>query len=113
MATGAKSARITPAEGLAFLTSAISFIGRPAASGEKKSRAGGASASAARSSASGRDDLARSISIRFVATILSRIVGMYFSRWEADPVVNYWAILNLSLRDNAFVAEACPILTDA
>ena len=62
IATGSKSARITPADGLAFFTSAISLIGPPAASGAKKSRTGGASASRARSSASGTAAFARSIS---------------------------------------------------
>ena len=36
IATGSKSARITPADGLAFFTSAISLIGPPAASGVKE-----------------------------------------------------------------------------
>src|SRR5947207_8390692 len=76
MATGSKFGRITPADGLAFLTSAINLIGPPQASGVKKSRTGGASASLPRKSASETAAFARSISARFVATILSRIVGM-------------------------------------
>src|SRR5947209_6979079 len=53
----------------------MSLIGPPKASGEKKSRTGGASASRARSSANDRFCFARSISPRLVATIWSRMVG--------------------------------------
>src|SRR5205085_8390212 len=54
---------------------AMSLIGPPAASGEKKSRSGGASTSRARSSTNGKFCLARLISPRLVATIWSRMVG--------------------------------------
>src|SRR5437868_9665067 len=73
--TGSKSARTTPLLGLAFLISAMSLIGPPAASGAKKSRTGGAPVTLALSSRSGIVALARSISWRFVATIWSRIMG--------------------------------------
>ena len=53
IATGSKSSRITPFDGLAFFTSAISLIGGPAANGEKKSRTGGASVNCRSSSAPG------------------------------------------------------------
>src|SRR5262245_44892463 len=72
--TGSKSARMTPLLGLAFFTSAMSLISRPAASGAKKSRTGGASANLPRSVASGKAALARSISWCLVATISSRMV---------------------------------------
>ena len=45
MATGSKSPRRTPAEGEAFLTSAMMPGPGPASSAARKSRAGGASAS--------------------------------------------------------------------
>src|SRR5687768_14038973 len=77
MDTGSKSSRITPADGLAFFTSAISLIGPGAASGVKKLRTGGAAANCVRSAASGTAVLRLSISARFVATILSRIVGIF------------------------------------
>ena len=44
MAIGSKSGRRTPAEGLAFLTSAIRRIGPGGAMAARKSRTGGASA---------------------------------------------------------------------
>src|SRR3954462_9184033 len=75
ISTGSKSARMTPLLGLAFLISAMSLIGPPAARGAKKSRTLGASGSRARTSLSGIVSLARWISARFVATIWSRIVG--------------------------------------
>ena len=50
---GSKSARMTLAEGLAFLTSAISWIGPGPARAARKSRTGGASAAWASSSSSG------------------------------------------------------------
>ncbi len=76
MATGSKSARMTPLLGLAFLTSAIRRMGGAVESAARKSRGGGASASRRRNVDSGLPVLALAISSRFAATILSRIVGM-------------------------------------
>ena len=73
MAIGSKSARMTLAEGLAFLTSAMSWIGPGPARAARKSRTGGASAAWASISSSGIRDRAAATSRRFEATISSRI----------------------------------------
>ena len=67
---------MTPADGLAFLTSAISLIGPSLANAAKKSRTGGAYSMAKCSWDNGTVVCAVAISMRLVATILSRIVGM-------------------------------------
>ena len=53
MATGSKSARMTLADGLAFLTSAMSWIGPGPARAARKSRTGGAAAAWSSISSSG------------------------------------------------------------
>ena len=74
MATGSKSARIKRAEGLAFLTSAMSWIGPGPAKAARKSRTGGASAAWVSSSSSGIRRRAATTSRRFAATISSSMV---------------------------------------
>src|SRR5215213_7156984 len=73
MAIGSKSARMTLAEGLAFLTSAMSWIGPGPARAARKSRTGGAEAAWTSISSSGIRCRAAATSRRFEATISSRI----------------------------------------
>src|SRR5690349_17124577 len=89
------------------------LTGPVAASGAKKSRTGGASDKRARNSSSGTANLARSISSRFMATILSRIVGTLdvvhpFGRtFEAlDESGKRYAVQKLALFDRDFLPRA-------
>jgi len=75
MATGSKSARITPRDGLARLISAIRRMGPGPFKAAKKSRGAGALANAAFQEEAERARCASSISRRLVATILSRMVN--------------------------------------
>src|SRR3954464_13168357 len=72
---------MTPFEGLAFFTSAISLIGPSAARAAKKSRGGGADFARSRSSLDGSLACAAAISCRLVAMILSRMVIV----WHVAP----------------------------
>ena len=83
MATGSKSARMTLAEGLAFLTSAMSRIGPGPARTARKSRTGGASAAWASSSSSGIRRRAATTSRRFEATISSSMV-ILVPQWSKE-----------------------------
>src|SRR5581483_11265791 len=76
MATGSKSARITPADGDAFFTSAITRTSPGRRSTAANPRAGGSSVSRHSSSASGTRPRAASTSRRLASTIRSRIVGI-------------------------------------
>ena len=76
MATGSKSALMTPAEGLAFLTSAITFTSRRGGpvTAAKKFRTGGPAAAAARKSAIDRRFRRSAISFRLVSRIICNIL---------------------------------------
>ncbi len=76
MRTGSKSARITPADGDAFFTSAMSVISPSRRIAALKSRTGSRSAARRSSSISGTAAFAAAISRCFVSTILSRIVDI-------------------------------------
>jgi len=74
IATGSNSARMTRAEGLAFLISAMSRMGPGPVRAMRKLRTGGATAARVSSSSSDSRRRAASTSTRFEATISSRIV---------------------------------------
>jgi len=76
MATGLKSARITPADGEAFFTSAMSVICPKRRIAARKSRVGGRSAIRRSSSVSGSVAFAAAISRHFVSMMRSRMVGI-------------------------------------
>src|SRR5262245_45561945 len=76
MATGSKPARITPADGDAFLTSAITMIQPGWRIAVEKLRAGGRVLTRRSSSISGTARFAAWISRSFVSTMRSRMVGI-------------------------------------
>src|SRR5690242_3731128 len=76
MATGSKSARMTPADGDAFFTSAMTMIQPGCLMAAEKGRAGGRLLTRRSSSISGTARFAASISRSLVSTIRSRMVGM-------------------------------------
>src|SRR3954465_14701895 len=108
MAIGSKSARMTLAEGLAFLTSAMSWMGPGPSRTARKSRTGGADAEAAWTSisSSGIRCRAAATSRRFEATISSRMES-------GTGIYSYFLLQRIDVRCDELMGSLPEAIPDA